>query len=155
MGVTPRRIEPNDPDLPDILSLIQTAFAYMDGRIDPPSSMYQLTLETLSKQAEAAEIWTIGWPPKACVFLTPKAECLYLGKLAVASDTRGQGLARRLIALAEDRARALRLPRIDLQTRIELTENHSTFYALGFHETRRTAHAGYTRPTSITFSKAV
>lgn len=155
MDLTPYRMGPDDPDLPGILSLIQTAFAYMDGRIDPPSSMYQLTLATLSNQAETAEIWAIGRPPKACAFLTPKADSLYLGKLAVAPESRGQGLARRLVGLAEERARALRLPRIELQTRIELTENHTAFAAMRFQEIGRTTHTGYDRPTSITFSKAV
>ncbi|WP_332908305.1 GNAT family N-acetyltransferase [Marivita geojedonensis] len=138
-----------------MLSLIRTSFAYMDGRIDPPSSMHRLTPQALATQAETGEIWVIGQRALACVFLTPKADCLYLGKLAVAAEARGQGLAHRLVQLAEERARALHLPRIEVQTRVELTENHLAFTAMGFREIGRTTHDGYTRPTSITFSKAV
>ena len=53
--------------------------------------------------------------------------------------------------LALDRGK----PALELQTRIELTGNHAVFARLGFHETERTAHAGYARPTSITMRKAL
>jgi hypothetical protein len=39
--------------------------------------------------------------------------------------------------------------------RVELTETHATFRALGFTETGRTAHPGFDRPTSITFRRPV
>ena len=37
----------------------------------------------------------------------------------------------------------------------ELIENHATFAALGFRKTGETAHAGYSRPTSITMELAL
>jgi GNAT superfamily N-acetyltransferase len=149
--MTPQRA--TDPALwPAILSLLHSAFAYMDGRIDPPSSLHALSADTLPG---TAEVWVIGTPPVACVFLTPRPQALYVGKLAVAAAERGRGHARALITLAETRARALGLPMLELQTRVELTENHATFRALGFVETGRTAHAGYDRPTSITFRRPV
>ncbi|MCI5085719.1 MAG: N-acetyltransferase, partial [Rhodovulum sp.] len=41
-----------DPyDWSALLRLIRTSFAYMDGRIDPPSSMHQLTVDTLRQTA--------------------------------------------------------------------------------------------------------
>ena len=145
-----------DPyDWAALLRLIQGAFTFMDSRIDPPSSMHALTPETIAAQARSGEVWAIGTPPLACVFLTPKPGALYIGKLAVAATHRHQGLARSLIDLAETRARALDLPALELQTRIELTENHATFRALGFAETARTAHPGYDRPTSLTFRRPV
>jgi ribosomal protein S18 acetylase RimI-like enzyme len=91
----------------------------------------------------------------ACVFLTPQPGALYVGKLAVAASHRGQGLARRLIDLAEARARVLRLPVLELQTRVELVENQAAFRAMGFEEVGRTAHPGYDRPTSITYRRPV
>lgn len=142
-------------DWPALLALIQSAFAFMEGRIDPPSSMHTLTPDSIATQAQTGEVWVIGAPPVACVFLTPKPQALYVGKLAVAAGHRRQGLARRLIDLAETRARALDLPALELQTRVELTENHATFRALGFVEVARTAHPGFDRPTSVTFRRAV
>jgi ribosomal protein S18 acetylase RimI-like enzyme len=152
--MTPHRA--TDPyDWPALLTLVQTEFAFMAGRIDPPSSMHALTPESIALQARTGEVWAIGHPPVACVFLTPKPQALYIGKLAVAATHRGRGLARQLMTLAETRARALRLPALELQTRVELTENQATFRALGFVEVARTAHPGYDRPTSITFRRDV
>lgn len=142
-------------DWPALLRLIQSEFAFMEGRIDPPSSMLSLTPEAIAAQAEAGEVWAIGSPPQACVFLTPKPDALYVGKLAVAARQRRRGHARALLATAEDRARALGLPALELQTRVELTENQAAFEALGFVEVGRTAHAGYDRPTSITYRRPV
>lgn len=126
----------------------------MEGRIDPPSSLRDLTPEVLTRQVEVGEIWVIG-APVACVFLTPKPGALYVGKLAVAASHRGQGLARLLIDQAEARARLRGLPSLELQTRVELVENQAAFRAMGFQEVGRTAHAGYDRATSITYRRAV
>lgn len=126
----------------------------MEDRIDPPSSLRGLTPEALTRQTEVGEIWIIG-APVACVFLTPRPGALYIGKLAVAASHRGQGLARRLIDQAEMRAQVMRLPALELQTRVELVENQATFRAMGFQEVGRTAHQGFDRPTSITYRRAV
>lgn len=144
-----------DPALwPPILALLHEAFAFMEGRIDPPSSLRDLTPLALTRQAEVGEIWVIG-APVACVFLTPKPGVLYVGKLAVAASHRGQGLARLLIDHAEARARLRGFPALELQTRVELVENQAAFRAMGFQEVGRTAHAGFDRPTSITYRRAV
>lgn len=128
----------------------------MDGRIDPPSSMHRLRLEDVARQAREGEVWVIEDSfLVACVFLTPRSQVLYLGKLAVASSHRGRGLARRLVAQAAHRARALGLATVELETRIELRENHAAFARLGFVKTAETAHPGYTRPTSMTMQLKV
>ncbi|MES2666699.1 MAG: GNAT family N-acetyltransferase [Pseudomonadota bacterium] len=138
-----------------VLALIRAEFAFMAGRIDPPSSMLTLTEAALAAQAATGEVWVTGTPPIACMVLTPRPHGLYLGKLAVAGARRGQGLARALIAVAEARAQAMGLPLLELQTRVELTANHATFRRLGFTETARTAHPGFDRPTTITFQRPV
>lgn len=143
----------DDPALPAILSLIRDSFAYMDGVIDPPSSMHLLTLDTLRAEAAKQEIWSIGPPLSACAIFTPQADTLYVGKLCVVPTARGQGLSRQLIEHAAQRAHALKLPTLTLQSRIELTENHATFGALGFKEIGCTSHEGYDAATSITFMK--
>lgn len=154
--MTPRRFSPVDDPAP-LLALIRESFSYMDGRIDPPSSMHRLTCGDIARQAVAGEVWVIGSAkaPLACVFLTPKPPSLYLGKLAVAERARGMGHARTLVALAEDRARVLGLTELTLQTRVELVENHMTFRALGFVQSGETVHPGFERTTSLTFTKAI
>ncbi|WP_417728816.1 GNAT family N-acetyltransferase [Roseovarius sp.] len=151
-----RRYLPND-DFSALHALLIRAFAYMEGRIDPPSSLERLDADALRAMSTTSEIWVIedGGNPIACMILTPQPDALYLGKLAVDVIRRGQGLARDLVHHAEARARALGLPRLRLQTRVELLENHVTFAALGFAITAQTAHPGYSRPTSLTMERAV
>ncbi len=151
--ITPTRLAPHDSALPQVLILIQSEFAYMDGLIDPPSSIHSTTLADL--QNPGVEVWAMGHPPEACVILTPKPPALYIGKLAVAACVRRRRLATVLINHAETRARALHLTHLELQTRIELTANQTAFAAMGFVETARTAHKGYARPTSITYQRKI
>ena len=150
-AMVPYRMTAKD-DWAAVLALLTRAFAGMDGRIDPPSSLHTLTVEGLQT---GGEVWVLGTPPVACMILTPHAGHLYLGKLAVDPAMHRKGLARILVSHAEARARALRLPCITLQTRVELTENHRVFTRLGFTQTAATSHQGYTRPTSLTFTKEV
>ncbi len=150
--MTPCRIGPSD-DLAAILSLIRAAFAGMEGRIDPPSSMNALTEGEIARQAVEGEVWAIGSPPLACVFLTPRAGSLYLGKLAVMPGHQGRGLGRQMVGVAEARARALGLAVLELSTRVELTENHAAFRAMGFSQTGSASHKGYDRITTLHFTK--
>ena len=139
-------------DWPALMSLIRHAFAGMEGRIDPPSSMHALTPEGIAEQAVLGEVWTLGNPAIACVVLSPRAGSLYLHKLAVDPAHQRQGHARSLIATAAARAMALGLPAVTLSTRVELVENHAAFRALGFHETQRSSHPGFARPTTVHFT---
>jgi len=153
---TPRRLHPGE-DMAAVLRLVQDSFAFMQGRIDPPSSATRLTAAGIARQAAEGEVWVLDdlGVPVACLFLTPKTDCLYLGKLAVDARFRRQGLAQALVRHAESRAKLLVLAVLELQTRVELTENHAAFRAMGFAETGRTAHEGFDRPTTITFRKPV
>ena len=154
----PRRVLPTE-DMSGVLGLLHQAFAYMDGVIDPPSSLHRMSLHDLKRDAEGNELWVIdagpGSTPVACMILTDKGNTLYLGKMAVADSHRGQGLGRVMIAHAAARAQALGVPSITLQTRVELEANHETFRRFGFEEIGRTAHEGYDRPTSVTFRMGV
>ncbi len=95
----------------------------------------------------------LGSPPVASIFLNRKGDALYVGKLAVNPEARRQGLATRLVAHAEERARELGFGTLELQTRIELVENHRTFESMGFQKIAETTHPGYDRPTSILMRK--
>ena len=155
MRAIPPLIRATEPfDWASLLGLIQRAFHGMEGRIDPPSSLHRLTPEAIALQAGTGEVW-VEPPLRACMFLTPKDGRLYLGKLAVDPALQGQGSGRRLVALAEQRARDLGYEVLELETRVELVENHAIFRRLGFVETGRKAHPGFDRPTSITFQKRV
>src|SRR3546814_20684363 len=119
-------------DWPALLALLQESFAFMDGRIDPPSSLHRLDAAKLAAKAQAEELVLafVAGCLAGCLFAAPRGEALYLSKIAVRPGLQGRGLARPMIALAEARARSRNLKSIALQTHIELTENPRTFAAL-------------------------
>lgn len=154
-GIVIRRLDSTFAEWDKLLWLIRTSFAFMDGRIDPPSSAIALSISSLQQKA-GAEIAFIALHQgnvAGCIFCRPEEECLYIGKLAVLPDLQGKGVGRRLLAVAEDIARERKLSALRLETRIELTENHATFAVWGFAKTAENAHPGFTRTTSIEMQK--
>lgn len=140
-----------------ILALLQESFASMEGRIDPPSSLGRMTVEDIARHAKHGQVLLVvkDNAPIACLFVTPKSGYVYLGKLAVSPSHQRKGFAARLIAKAEELARRENAQYMELETRIELVENHEAFRRLGFEKVKETCHAGFDRPTSITMLRAV
>ena len=83
-------------DWPAIRDLIARAFARMEGRIDPPSSLHRMTPEDFKAEAEAGAAFLAhdGFAITGCVFCKPKGDALYVGKLAVDPDHQGHGIGR-------------------------------------------------------------
>ena len=148
---------PNFTAWPELLGLLRGAFAYMESRIDPPSSLTRMGIDALRERAkdETMIIATEGTELIGCAFAAVREDCVYVGKLAVADTARRKGVARALLAAAEDLARQNQRQFLELQTRVELIENHKTFAALGFEKVAEAAHPGYNRPTSIIMRKRV
>ncbi|TDK35543.1 GNAT family N-acetyltransferase [Rhizobium deserti] len=139
----------------ELLALILSSFAYMEGVIDPPSSAHRLTLALLAQKArdEMAFIAKDGRSLVGCIFLKLELRCVYVGKLAVAPDRQGKGIGRRLLDVAETVAREHGVPALRLETRIELAANHAGFFRWGFLKTGENSHPGYARVTSIEMTK--
>jgi len=139
----------------DLLAVVRKSFAYMDGVIDPPSSVHRLTAQTLraKAQAEIGFLALAGGTIVGCAFIAEQTDHFYLGKLAVLPAHQRSGVGKRLLAAAERHAVDAGKPLMELQTRVELTGNQRAFRSLGFVETGRTAHQGYDRPTSVTMRK--
>jgi predicted N-acetyltransferase YhbS len=78
---------------------------------------------------------------------------LYLGRLAVVPAWRGRGVAKALVAAAEEAARRMALPRIHLSTRLVLFDNRRLFAACGFVESACHPHRGYAEPTFVIMEK--
>ncbi|WP_439138138.1 GNAT family N-acetyltransferase [Roseicyclus sp.] len=153
-------IESNPADFQDFGALhvlISEAFAFMDGRIDPPSSIMAMGPDELRNKAMTEDFFMIrnAGGPLACLFGRSQGETYYVAKLAVAATYRRHGVARRLLDHAATHARAHGAAVLELQTRVELVENHATFARLGFHQIGATAHPGFSRPTSLTFHRAL
>jgi len=139
-------------DWPALLHLIQTSFKAMEGRISPPSSMHKLTLENLAQKAKD-ETLLYAYDGKqliGCAFACDRGDCLYVGKVSVTPNRQGCGVGQALIEACKSLARQLGQPEIEVQTRVELTENHRFFEKSGFYKTGEDAHEGFDRPTSIT-----
>lgn len=140
-----------------LMQLLEDSFAYMEGRIGPPSSLNKMTEQDISDFAMRERLLVIeeNAAARACLFVTEHSDCLYLGKLAVEAPARGRGFAHMLVKEAEQIAMSLALPSLELETRIELTENHAAFEKLGFVKIGETRHEGYEHATSITMRKVV
>lgn len=147
-----RRTPADFADWEKIRALILDAFASMQGRIDPPSSALRMTAASIAEDAAAGALLLAehGGELVGCAFVRPKGDALYIAKLAVRPDRQGCGIGRELIAAARQEARDRGLAALELQTRVELMENHAAFARLGFVKIAATAHPGFTRPTSIT-----
>lgn len=149
------RMTADHTDWEEVLALIQRSFEYMEGIIDPPSSAKRLTADILKEKAKTDHVFGVfvDGKPAACVFCTPKKDCLYVGKLAIDKSLQGQGYGKRLMKRAETHALQLGYQSIELQIRVELDENRAYFEELGFSKTGETSHEGYDRATSNTFRK--
>ena len=144
-------VAPTTVDWTALLALEQAAFAFMDGRIDPPSSLNEMTPADFAQKAAAETLITaiLDGALVGCIFCKPREGWLYVSKMAVAPHLQGRGIGRRLVDVAKRLAIEQQLLGLELETRIELTENHETFARLGFTKVAELSHPGYTRVTSI------
>jgi ribosomal protein S18 acetylase RimI-like enzyme len=144
-------------DWTGLMTLLSEAFAGMEGRIDPPSSLKAMTADSLAQKAtrEALVLAEDGARLVGCGFGAVEGDALYLSKLAVSTQARRQGILRGMLDLLSARARSRGLAALTLQTRVELIENHRTFEALGFRRIAGTSHPGYDRITSWTYRKSL
>lgn len=140
---------------PQLLELLHAAFAYQHPRIDPPSSLMKFTAESLAAKAAGETLFVAldGEELVGCVFAAPRGEALYIGKFAVSPTRQGEGIGARLLREVESFAKRRGIELLELDTRIELHENHATFAALGFSKIAEGAHPGYTHTTFITMRK--
>ena len=140
-----------------VRTLIQDAFAYMESRIDPPSSASRLSSQSMAVDAAdgALLLAELANELVGCVFVRPKGDALYIGKLAVQPGLKGMGIGAALVEAARAEARMRDLEALELSTRIELIENHVIFARMGFVKTAEVAHPGFERPTSITMRAPV
>lgn len=147
----------NFSDWDGLRELLVECFAYMDDVIDPPSSLRQTTADDLRKKA-IDQTLILVWDDKklvACAYFDIRHDAVYIGKIAVTSSHRGQNIARQIFDMAENLANENAKAWLELETRIELTDNHLAFGKMGFVISAHNSHAGYSRPTSITMRKPV
>jgi ribosomal protein S18 acetylase RimI-like enzyme len=79
------------------------------------------------------------------IVLVPMADHLLVENVAVDPAAQRAGIGRRLMAHAEDEARALGLPELRLYTNEHMVENIAWYPRLGYRETERRAESGFAR----------
>ena len=90
-----------------------------------------------------------------CVFACKRGLVCYLGKLAVHPEYRGNGIGQRLLEKAGSIARVERCQHLEVETRVELTENQRYFERLGFSKFDEKSHPGFDRPTSYVYRMSI
>ena len=82
---------------------------------------------------------------RGVIVLWPSDGAMYVDNVAVDPHYQGQGFGRRLLAFAEEQARAAALPAVQLYTNEAMTENLAFYARLGFEEYGRRVDEGYRR----------
>lgn len=134
-----------------VAELIRNAFATIGTRVDPAPSALRVTEESVRQHLETGGGAVCG--KAGCILWSVKAGGLYVSRLAVLPAHRGRGVATRLLARAEEEARAMGLPRIHLEVRLALEDNRRLFARCGFVEGAQRAHPGYPHPTYVEAEK--
>ena len=140
-----------------LLQLLRSEFSYTQGVVFPPSTVFDMTETDLQRRAEVENLLLglVGERLVACLFFKELPDRLFLGRFAIASPYRGQGLARRMIGITEAHAKALNVSTLELETRVKLTVNQAKFRALGFKICGGRAHEGCDYRTTLTLRKVV
>lgn len=156
----PIRIETNPcafQDWDGLLRLLQAAFSYMEPVISPPSSLNRMSAQDLSDKAAREDLFVARDDRHlvGCLFGRAVGRSYTIGKFAVAPALQGKGIGRSLMETAAAHAARLDCTHLDLQSRVELTQNHAGFAKLGFEQTSTFTHPGFDRPTSLIFRRAI
>jgi ribosomal protein S18 acetylase RimI-like enzyme len=140
-----------------VLDVMRRAFAEYRGVLQPESSVFVETPELIAaKLAGGGGVLALqGARPVGCIIAEEKEGRGYLGRLSVDPGLRRQGLARRLMLAGEGFLRGRGLTRAEVQVRIVLTGNIALFQSLGYRETDRRSHPGFTRPTYLVMEKSL
>lgn len=136
-------------------AVIQAAYVEYEGRLTPPSGAHLETVETLAAklvQGEGALAWD-GEIAVGSVLFEPRADALYLGRLAVPPPHRRRGIGALLVNYVEQQALARGHTHITLGVRLQLPENTAFYTRLGYHTESYGAHPGFTEPTYRTMVK--
>ncbi len=129
----------------------------MANRIDPPSSLTSMSVADVAAKAKAEDLFLFreNGQVLACGFGHAEADIYEIGKLAVAASQRGKGLGRALVDAAAAHAQSQGFDALQLYARVQLTENHAIYRAMGFEVVGDFTHPGYDRPTALIFRRSV
>lgn len=140
--------------------LIVTAFEDHRGKIMPPSSAHDETVEQIrAKLRKGGGLIAYSADVVAgCVVFYPDdgdSRYLYLGRLAVLPLYRQRGVGQALVTGVEAKARASGCAGVSLAVRVALPQNRAFFERLGYVVTAYEKHSGYSEPTFMRMVKTL
>lgn len=140
-----------------ILDVIRAAFEQYRHKLDPPSSVFRETAENIRQKITQGGgiIACDGETIVGVVLYQPYPEYMYLGRLGVLPDYRGQQIAIRLCHGVEDRALEHHLNRVLLNVRIGLVGNQQFFQSIGYTITEYHRHENYADFTYVSMEKTL
>jgi ribosomal protein S18 acetylase RimI-like enzyme len=148
-----RRAEPDEAAA--VTAVIHAAFAPYRGKLVPESSAHDETVATVAKKM--ANGGAVVAEESSCMLgaslFEVEGDALYIGRLAVLPEARRRGVAVLLVDAIERIAREEGRARLTLGVRLVLDDNIRLFTRLGFRETGRTSHPGFTVLTSMDMEK--
>jgi ribosomal protein S18 acetylase RimI-like enzyme len=145
-------------DAAAVAATIAAAFEQYRGKLQPESGAFRETAKGIAgelRKGAGAIIAERNGRVVGCVMTKMLEGDLYFGRLAVAPEARGTGVAKRLIEAVEADARGHGLPGVRLGVRVVLTDNQKLFASMGYVETSRESHPGFDYPTSINMRKSL
>src|SRR5262245_11292788 len=127
-----------------ILKLLLAAFAQYRGKLQPESGTFRESEATIAERLakESCVVAEAAGRLVGAIFFADKGDHLYLSRLSVLPEWRGQGLAGCLIGEVEAAARTAGRERVALGVRIALPGNIALFERLGYREVGRETHEG-------------
>lgn len=131
-------------DLPAIERIVEAAYTPYVARIGrKPGPM----LDDYAALVRAGHLFVIALDSdiQGILVLIPQDDAMLLDNIAVAPAAQGQGLGRRLLQIAERRAREAAYRRIRLYTNEAMTENIALYTRCGYAETHRAEERGLRR----------
>ena len=133
-----------EADAPALARIAAAAYQRYVPRIGRPPAPMTADYPAAVRRGQAW-VAAAGGEVAGFIILIPRPGYLLLDNVAVLPAAQGQGIGARLLALAEDRARALHLPEIRLYTNAAMTENLAYYPRHGYTETHRADQDGFHR----------
>ena len=133
-----------DADAPALARIAVAAYQHYVPRIGRPPAPMTADYTAAVRRGQA---WVAAVDGEVAGFivLISRPGYLLLENVAVLPAAQGRGIGARLLAKAEDRARALHVPEIRLYTNAAMTENLAYYPRHGYTETHRSQQDGFHR----------
>jgi GNAT superfamily N-acetyltransferase len=133
-----------EADAPVLARIAVAAYQHYVPRIGRPPAPMTADYPAAVRRGQAW-VAAVDGEVAGFIILIPQPGYLLLENVAVLPAAQGRGIGARLLALAEDRARALHVPEIRLYTNAAMTENLAYYPRHGYTQTHRAQQDGFCR----------